>query len=311
VRHVRMLGLCLVAVLAVGAYMVSSASALPEWGKCEAKAGGKYSDANCTVKAKKGAGAYEWVKGKSLKPVPFTGHSIGSGGVLTSTLRICEVGSDEGERVSRANCKAKGGNEVNIEEAAAKVECEGENSSGEAVGQKSIADVQVTFTGCALFGVIPCKGQALGAGEVRTNELKGFLGYINKAKHEVGVVLEPAKKHGNFAKFVCGGFDEIVVGVGNKKEGAQFEPESKGGYDQIISPITPVNQTTSEYTQVYTIEPEYPFANIPNSLQGKHRSTLEAYTNQTELNNLSTDWGSAGEEITNVNTPSEEGEIKA
>ncbi len=52
-----MLGLCLVAVLAVGAYAVSSASALPEWGKCEAKVGGNYKDSNCTEKAKpKGSG---------------------------------------------------------------------------------------------------------------------------------------------------------------------------------------------------------------------------------------------------------------
>jgi hypothetical protein len=313
VRHVRMLGLCLVAALAVTAYAVSSASALPEWGKCEAKAGGKYEDANCTVKAKGKTGkhSYEWVKGKSLKPVPFSGHSVGSGGVLTSTLRDCLSPSYEAERTTRAKCKSEGFEEYSEEEAAAEVECEAENSSGQAVGQKSIADVHVTFTGCALFGTIPCKGEGAAAGEVKTNELKGFLGYINKAKHEVGVVLEPVQKHGHFAKFECGGIDEIVVGVGNSKEGAQFEPESKGGYDQIISPITPVNQSTSEYTQVYTIESEYPFANIPNSLQGKHRSTLEAYTNALQQPNFSTDWGSAGEEITNVNTPTEAGEIKA
>ena len=66
-RHVRMLGLCLVAVLAVGAYAVSSASALPEWGKCEAKAGGNYKNSNCTEKAKpKGSGSYEWKKGAEL-----------------------------------------------------------------------------------------------------------------------------------------------------------------------------------------------------------------------------------------------------
>ena len=92
-RHVRMLGLCLVAALALGAYAVSSASASgPEWGKCEAKTGGKYKDANCTEKAKKGQGAYEWRKGASLKNVPFTGENVGSGGVLSTELYLCSIG---------------------------------------------------------------------------------------------------------------------------------------------------------------------------------------------------------------------------
>jgi Peptidase A4 family len=48
VRHVRMLGLCLVAALALDAYAVSSASAL-KWGRCEdAKSGGKYTGPNCS-----------------------------------------------------------------------------------------------------------------------------------------------------------------------------------------------------------------------------------------------------------------------
>ena len=84
-----MVGLCLVAVFAIAAVTASSASALPEWGKCVAKAGGKYSDSNCTVKAKKGTGTFEWKKGATLTNVQFTGKNVGSGGVLTTKLRIC------------------------------------------------------------------------------------------------------------------------------------------------------------------------------------------------------------------------------
>ena len=114
-RHVRMLGLCLVAVLALGAYAVSSASALPEWGKCEAKAGGKFSDANCTAKAKKGAGSFEWKKGATLKPVKFSGDNVGSGGVLATALHGCYETENGGSatlpnaRVPRADCAPKGG----------------------------------------------------------------------------------------------------------------------------------------------------------------------------------------------------------
>jgi len=254
VRHVRMLGLCLVAVLAVAAYAVSSASALPEWGKCVAKAGGKYTDANCTTKGK--GGSFEWEKGATLSPVKFSGHSVGSGGVLTSGFDECESGPDEGLRVPRSQCEAEGGEYYNAVEEGyhVSVECENETNSGEATGKNKLGNVHVTFTGCKMLGHFPCSGKGLASGEIQTDLLKGELGYISKASHEVGVKLEPATKHGHFAEFSCAfGPIDIVVGVGNKKEGAAYSPENKGGNDQIISPITPVNEMTSTYTQVYTV----------------------------------------------------------
>jgi hypothetical protein len=69
-RHVRMLGLCLMAVFAFGAITAAGASAkFPELGKCaEVETGGKYTDSACLVKAhakgkgeeKVYEGAYEW-----------------------------------------------------------------------------------------------------------------------------------------------------------------------------------------------------------------------------------------------------------
>lgn len=301
-----MLGLCLVAALAIGAYAVSSASALPEWGKCEAQAGGKYSDSNCTVKAKKGSGAYEWHKGKTLKNVPFTGENVGSGGVLTTNLGGCVSGTYEGVRVSDKKCE-EGGGAAEKNALAVAIECESEHNQGEASGQKSIVKVSVKFLGCKLFGTAPCSNGL--EGEITVNPLKGELGYINKSEHKVGVLLTPEKKKGEFAKFTCGGFLATIVGVGSSKEGAGYSPENHGGYDEIISPITPVNQMTTKYEQVYTVNPET-YENIPNSFQGKHISLLESATFNNE-SNYSTKWEPAGEEITNVNTSSEEGEIKA
>jgi hypothetical protein len=313
VRHVRMLGLCLVAVLALGAYAVSSASALPEWGKCVAKAGGKYTDSNCTTKGK--GGSYEWEKGKTLSPVKFTGHNVGSGGVLQAAVRYCariEGNGAEWRTETRKACaEKKGWKEYKGEEnGASEIECEAESSSGEAVGAKSIANVNVTFKGCALFGAFPCNSTGLKEGEIKTSLLKGSLGYINKSKKEVGVLLEPATKHGHFADFACiEGIQVDSVGVGNSKEGAAFEPENKGGNDQVISPIVPINQMTSEYTQVYSTESEWPFSNLPLKLEGKARSSLEAKIDDPSANEFA-DWSAAGERITNVNTPEEPGEIK-
>ncbi len=322
-RHVRMLGLCLVAVLAVAAYAVSSASALPEWGKCEAKARGKYSDSNCTVKAKKGAGSFEWKKGKTLAPVPFTGHSVGSGGVLYAEWKEC---FPKGIRVTRKKCVEEGGEPIH--NGYPTIECTAETSSGEQSGKDEVKKVHVTFTGCKALGSIPCENA--GAEEIKTNELKGKLGYINKAAKEVGVLLEPVKKHGAFAQFNCPGLSlTTIVGVGNSKEGAAHTSsgctqtcpgatpaeEKNGGYDGVISPIKPVNEMTSTFTQEYKVEGTYSDEecpeNVPSKFEKQHIELLENYPYLTSEPTTSLMWGCSGEEITNVNTPSEPGEIKA
>lgn len=294
------------AVFAVAAFTASSALAGgPEWGKCESvgAGSGKYS-ANCTTKEK--GGGYEWKKGKSLAPVPFTGHNVGSGGNLFTASRICQGGKDEEKRVSAKTCEAEGG-KVYLEEGEyLEVECKTETNSGVAEGKNLVSNVHVTFTGCDIFGGLPCNSAGAAPGEIQTTTLKGALGYINKAAHEVGIMLTPAEKNGVFAKFLCSGILETGVGIGNKKEGFAHEP--KGGQDQIIAPITPVNQMTSEYTQTYTVNLTN-VQNIPSSFEGKKPSLLEDYFENVEEHKGSM-WSAAGEEVTNVNTPSEPGEIK-
>jgi hypothetical protein len=304
-----MLGLCVAVVFAVAAVGATSASALPEWGKCEAQAGGKYKDAGCTEKAKKGAGAYEWKKGTTLKPDHFSGENVGSGGVLSTQLYLCE-GENENvkeRRISETACKEGGGSVGKFLEA--KIECESEHNTGEAVGKNKVASVSVRFRGCKLFGSAPCSNGPE-EGEIQVNPLKGELGYINKSEKKVGLLLEPFKKGGAFALFNCAGVLSTGVGVGSSKEGAWYKPESHGGYDGIISPITPVNQMTTKYEQVYTVNPET-FENIPSKFEGKHIELLEDYTYNSELPRFTTMWSPSGEEITNVNTSEEEGEIKA
>jgi hypothetical protein len=318
-----MFGLCLVAVLAVAAYAVSSASAVtPEWGKCVAKTGGKYSEANCQTKAAKGKGTFEWKKGAQLAPVPFTGHNVGSGGVLWTEFGECTAG---GGAQTREACAAKSGHREN-EGGGPAVECKEETSGGEAVGKDEVKKVHVTFKGCILLGTDPCENTAV-SGEIQTKELAGKLGYINKASKEVGVALEPAKKHGVFAEFECPGFPITVkVGVGNSKEGAahtssgcdqecpgaKSSEEKFGGNDAVISPIKPVDEMTSTYTQEYKVIGTKAFSecveNTPTKLEGGKVDGLEDL--QSNINGELM-WSCSGEEITNVNTPSEPGEIKA
>ena len=188
----------------------------------------------------------------------------------------------------------------------------------------------------------PATTHGLPAGEIQTDTLKGRLGYITKATHEVGVLLEPAMAGGAFAEFeVLGGYEVVRVGVGNAAEGAFYE-EAHGtptGNDGIISPITPVNQMTHTFTQSYraeTIEPYEPpscaishtcregnkafngennaidFLNVPSHFESGRLAALEDYIEAPNEGPTGSSyaWSPATEEVTNVNTVEGQAEIK-
>jgi hypothetical protein len=267
-----MAGLALVAAAAIAAAGASSATALPEWGQCFKKGtGGKFTDANCTKKATlKTPGEFEWRKGAEVAHKKFT--AAGGTGVL---FVFAAPGSEE------------------------KVECVSVSATGEATGAKTLGNVLVTFKGCELLGT-KCENQAT-EGEITVRPLKGTLGYIHKASKEVGVLLTPVKTKGEFAEFVCsGGAIHTTVGIG--PIGKQFYPG--GGGDAIISPITPVNQMTPEFTQVYSAKEG---KNIPERFEGGKPALLETQITSSE----EAPWFAAGEEVTTVATPEEAVEIKA
>jgi hypothetical protein len=315
-----MLGLCLVGVFLAAAMAATSASALPEFGECVAKAGGKYTDSNCTAKAKVGAGSFEFKKTSELEKRSFVGQNVGSGGVLATAARWCEESNGNlVGTVTRAACAAKGGKQhVSAPGEIAKVECEAEKNHGEITGPTTVTNVTVVFFGCKLLGSIPCSNGP-GEGEVQVNLLKGKLGYINKKEHKAGILLEPKVK-GNFVSFNCGGptGNNIIVGVGSKTAGAEFvkgtrfpsgcngecvgatpEEEAHGGDDGIISPITPVNVMTSHYTQVYTVNSET-VENIPSKFEGKPLALLEDHFFSVQSPGNGIEWSKAGEEVTNA-----------
>ena len=337
-RHVRMVALCLVAVFAVAAVVASSASAKgPEWGQCYAKTGGKYTEKNCQTKAKKGKGEYEWRKGPEIKTENRSFEGTGGHGVLSTVEHECigysEVGTENPvvygpKAYTRApytphpcsevtNIK---GEKVFEEEEAGEIfiECTSEHAEGELSGKDDVKDITVHFHGCTVFGPggpFCTSSGAAEEGEVVTSKLKGVLGFIKKANDEVGVELNPEKKHGEFANFTCAGILHTVVGVGSKKEGAFYQPEAKGGGDGIISPVTPVNKMTPEVTQVYTTEitgqgtPAGKAENVYNKFEGKPLQALEDYIENKE-NGDTTKWSPAGEEVTNVNKQAGGAEIE-
>jgi len=140
-KRMSIVGLCLFAVLAMSAVMVSSAVAgPPDFGRCQAKTGGKFSDSGCTKSSAKGK--FEWTT--TIAKNKFSASS--------STLSTLEtVGG------TKITCKAE------------------KNSGAEYTGEKTVGKIVAEFSGCET-SKIACNSTGKGSGEITTFALKGALG---------------------------------------------------------------------------------------------------------------------------------------
>src|ERR1700689_3038997 len=156
--RIRIMGLCLVAVFAMAAVAAASATAAePAFYECAKVAAGtgKYAK-GCKTETTGKAAAYEIKegigKGKEFK---------GTG--KKATLHTPAVGGE--------------------------VTCTGFKDSGYVNTPTTEDKVVSEFTGCTSLGK-KCKSTGeTKAGVIKTQSLKGTLGYISAAKHEVGVDL--------------------------------------------------------------------------------------------------------------------------
>jgi len=221
-RRIRSAGLWLVAVVAIGAIGASSASALPEFGKCVAAPGtGKYTESNCVKKAK----------------------------TLTSEKQFEKVG---GKEITKVGFSASTGTSFLEGESGVKIVCSSSSATGKldkdgsTLAAKAVESVISKFTGCGIpaFG-LQCKSGAT-AEEIVTNELEGNLVYKSKAKKEVLQELHPKVKGGAFASFECGGGAVTVV--------VKEKPVSEGGkegHNCIFSTLSPVNVMYNTGKDIY------------------------------------------------------------
>ena len=370
VKRVKLIWLAALAAFALTAVAVTASSASaaePEWGHCvSVKSKGHFEDGNCTKEdfkenkahEKKYKGKFEWDSGAAAacfaqkhgkykdagcteldekKGAPkgkyektggpkFTAEA--GAGILKTAINNCH----------EFNKHPRGpGCNYEMTPISPAVECESEHATGEAAGSDQVTNVSVRFKGCVAFGS-PATTEGLAAGEIQVNPLKGRLGYINKATHEVGVLLEPVTSGGVFAEFLSVEGEVLQrVGEGNATEGSFYEETGPGeptGHDGIISPITPVNQMTHTFTQVYRLEELNPyippqcakvsckqeedfggegtvdFLNIPSHFEGGPLEELEVDQTYPQQEELGYEWDSGGEEITNVNTVEGNVEIK-
>jgi hypothetical protein len=113
-----------------------------------------------------------------------------------------------------------------------KVTCTAGADTGEVTGPKTLT-IAIVFTGCQLNG-LPCSSLR-SAGVIETSTLSGTLGYIKKAKKQVGVdLLSPAG--GPFMTFTCG--EDLQVAV----------------FGSVIGKVTPVNKLVLPPKKHFTLK---------------------------------------------------------
>jgi hypothetical protein len=270
VKHVRMLGLCLLAVLAVSAVAAVSASAtMPEWGGCEAKEGGKYTDAACTEKAshKKLEGKYEW----------YTGTSFHHGYNANEYNMYPEIGPTTFETTTGKAIECSGGG--------GQLQADGAFNDGVPTKANELKHIILTFTGCQEAGHECNSPEYEYEGGVITNEvmaqdheyLKGALVYLagkGTADPTVGISLTGYEdKSSNIDQkilltAICEGQGSIgTVWLGGETKG-------KNGKNTILSLVSPVDQMTTDFTQTFD---ETAGIQEPSTLEGGQLRTLDEY----------------------------------
>lgn len=214
-RHLKVMGLCLAAVFALGAVAVADASAeLPAVFECAtaAKVGGKYTGKYTEKKCAKEATTKEVEEGKKNK---------------------YEWREWDKEPSKAKTFKGKGGSADLAVQGSVTVTCAKSSDSGKFTGPKTAGDVVAIFSGCEVAG-IKCENTSK-AGEIKTNPLDGEVGYIEGAgtgHPVVGADLKPESSP-YFAEFEC-------------KE-SPFPLRLRTG-GSVIGEVTPVNTLTKEAT---------------------------------------------------------------
>ncbi len=226
-KRMRILGLALVAVFALGALVAGSASAKPEIGRCVAVSPGtgKYTDANCTKKAKPvGTGDHNFVKGlvkRGFKATTGEAFLEGASGIKVVCSSSVATGTIE--------------------------------KSG-----KGAEKVSSVYSGCGIpaFG-LTCNSPGKSAGTIETFMLKGKLGYINKKSKpkQVGGELRP-ETGTVFAEFEC--TSAVFISVHEGKE--------KGG-NCIINHQYPINEMKLSGTSEYKTKESKPGVQDPQHFE--------------------------------------------
>jgi hypothetical protein len=110
------------------------------------------------------------------------------------------------------------------------IHCTGSEGEGEITGPRSTIS-QYVFTGCETQGGSEggqeCQSEGASAEEIRSEEIEADLVYIDQARHEVDMLLNPGG--GVYMSFECG-------------------PEEVEALGPFLSPVGPINQVTTSFS---------------------------------------------------------------
>lgn len=245
-RWVRLVGTCLLAMLAIGVASTATAAASgpPAWFECRPSPNntGDYTDKTCSALSKAGSGAFELQEG------------VGKGKVTKGK---------SGKTVVHTVIPGKG--DIRVECAASKDEAHQMDSGGRGY----FFGVKTTLGKCTTLGA-PCQSAGAKSGEIHTNTLAGPLGHLSEGS-AVGVDLanEATPGTGYLVEFECTGVAAVRV------SGDVIAPIT--GDVATISPESTITYTVGPY--LGELAPGYtPLVNIPSFVEGAPSILL------TELN---------------------------
>jgi hypothetical protein len=180
----RIVGLALIAALAMSSLATTRASAEPpEFGRCAKKAkaeGIGYSDKKCSKSAEGANAKYEWLPGPGPKP----GFTVKGGEAHFISFSVNGV---------------------------RQVICTASEGAGMIVGNKT-TDGSYRYTGCALAGVATCASSGEPEGTIEFPEFTGALGIIHPGKipsaDDVGIAVGDSA----VTTLTCGGVTVMIKG---------------------------------------------------------------------------------------------------
>lgn len=201
--RLRLIGMCLVAIVAVGAAVASAASAFteqpPEVGRCLKLTGGRFKDANCKTAAKvTSEKKYEWYPA-------FGANGKGEEKLVEPSKRFYSAVSKESTAIQLETVHS----EI--------VRCKKQTSEGEYTGPKTNRAFNIIFTGCESGGnnCISTNPKATSKGEIVVKELDGEIGIekvgLTPATDKIANVFRPMSGE-ILTEFECVGLKLVVKG---------------------------------------------------------------------------------------------------
>ncbi len=278
-RYVRMVGLCLVASVALVACTATAASAgLPEWGKCETTesgTGGKYADAGCTQPVKKVhksyPGGYEWYSLIEASELSYGDDSTLNYAGGSQPVSEMTITFHDGQKISCGALRSgteivlTGAHKTTIAPHLAFEGCVDDLSGGECHTLDARSGGEITISTAAWRN-----GVEKAEGETEYGpSWNGTMTYIEGKRTSnpvVGIVYKTQEKHQTFLQqLVCEGSEIHGAVVGGHKSG-----------EELTLSVSPVNMMSPSFTAGMR---ESEGTQLPAAFEGHPAKPVEALVN--------------------------------